>query len=109
MATGDLAAGGLKQPQQVPPTPGVRPKKPKGPIAKTIDFQGLPVHVDRPYGHVQNGMDAAGKEWKRIYHVDYGFIPSTQGGDADDLDVYMGLDKEAPDAHWILQKKANGD
>jgi hypothetical protein len=109
LGTGDLAAGGAKAPQQGNPTPFAQhPTKPRGLVAKTVDFQGLPVHVDRPYGHVQNGMDDRGNAWKRIYHVDYGFVPNTQGGDQEGLDVYLGLDHEAKDAHWILQKKADG-
>lgn len=117
LGTGDLAAGGgLKAPAQgtaspAPAAPALGPaphKKPKGVVVKTVDFQGLPVHVDRPYGHVQMGVDAKGQTWKRIYHVDYGFVPNTQGGDNEGLDVYLGLDTEAKDAHWVLQKKGDG-
>ena len=113
-ASGDLASGGAAAPQQgAPLVPGSisspkHPHKPRGTVVKTVDFQGLPVHVDRPYGHVQSGVDEKGAAWKRIYHVDYGFVPATQGGDGTDLDVYLGLDNEAKDAHWILQKKADG-
>jgi hypothetical protein len=111
--SGDLAGGGLAAPAQTPPVPGSisspkHPHKPRGTVVKTVDFRGLPVHIDRPLGHVQTGVDAKGKTWKRIYHVDYGFVPNTQGGDGTDLDVYLGLDKEAKDAHWVLQKKADG-
>lgn len=112
MGTGDLGNGGLLAPQQGPLIPGSispkKPHKPRGTVVKTVDFRGLPVHVDRPLGHVQTGVDEKGRAWKRIYHVDYGFVPNTQGGDGTDLDVYLGLDKEAKDAHWILQKKLDG-
>jgi hypothetical protein len=105
--TGDLAAGGLKAPQQASPTQHPR-KVPHSEVVKTVDFQGIPVHIDRPRGYTQTGVDPNGKTWKRIYHVDYGFVPQTQGGDQEGVDVFLGLDNEATDAHWVLQKKADG-
>jgi hypothetical protein len=108
MSSGDLAAGGLKAPAQGLPAAPPKLKKPHGTVLKTVDFQGLPVHVDRPRGFVQSGMDEKGQAWKRIYHVDYGYVPNTAGGDGESVDVYLGLDNEAKDAHWILQKKLDG-
>lgn len=112
MSGGDLAAGGLKAPEQANPVipGGIGSKKPKhhDAVAKVVDYQGIPVHVDRPRGHVQTGTDDAGATWKRYYHVDYGFVPNTQGGDQEGVDVFLGLDPEAKDAHWILQKKSDG-
>jgi hypothetical protein len=132
MGGGDLAAGGgLKAPEQGKPkkpehvtqsaeglvSPNAtdlsvdnlaQQPNPREGVVKVVDFQGIPVHVDRPRGFVQNGIDDSGDPWKRIYHVDYGFVPNTTGGDQDDLDVFLGLDQEAKEAHWILQKRADG-
>ena len=52
-------------------------------VAKTVDFQGIAVKVDRPQGHVQRGKDAQGNSWERTYKVDYGYITGTQGGDGE--------------------------
>lgn len=108
-----LTAPSLEQGGETPPPPAAplataAQAKPRGLTEKTIDFHGLPVSIDRPVGHVQNGIDARGKAWKRIYHVDYGYVPSTQGGDGEGIDVYTGLDKDVKSAHWILQKKLDG-
>ena len=81
-----------------------------------VDFRGLKVTVDRPRGTVQKGVGADGKEWVRAYHIDYGHIEGTRGGDEHDpargkdgqLDVYLGAYKDADEVHWILQKKEDG-
>ena len=72
------------------------------------DFQGIPVHIDRPKGFVQKGPDGKGGEWQRRYKFDYGFIPKTSGGDGDGLDVFIGPDKKAPEAYWAVQTKHDG-
>lgn len=114
MASADLEAGGLKAPEQ-PKRPLWEPEKkaeaPAAPAAPTPArrvFAGIPVVVDRPKGYVQEGKAADGTPWRRVYHVDYGHIPDTKGGDGDGLDVFVGGDETAKDAHWILQRKADG-
>lgn len=71
-------------------------------------FTGLKVKVDRPKGFVQEGKDSEGKPWKRVYKVDYGYFPKTEGGDGEDLDVFLGPDEKAPTGYLIYQKKADG-
>jgi Putative phage serine protease XkdF/Inorganic Pyrophosphatase len=100
---GALAApssAGAEAPEQMDPAART--------AAKAIDFQGLQVFIDRPAGYVQRGMDPEGEDWSRVYHVDYGYLPSTAGGDGDELDVFMGLDASATEAFWIVQKKPDG-
>lgn len=80
----------------------------KGRFAKTVDFQGIRVRIDRPAGHVQSGKDAEGNAWSRTYHVDYGYIPRTRGGDGDGLDVYLGAETKSPVAYWVQQLKQDG-
>jgi hypothetical protein len=75
---------------------------------KTTNFQGLPITVDRPKGFVQEGKDADGKPWKRVYKMDYGFIPKTEGGDGEDLDVFLGPNPSAKETFWVLQHKDDG-
>jgi hypothetical protein len=71
-------------------------------------FAGIPVAIDRPKGFVQEGKTTDGVAWRRVYHVDYGHIPDTLGGDGEGLDVFVGGDETAKEAHWILQRKADG-
>lgn len=88
-------------------TPAPPPPPPvAGPPHK--EFRGIPVVVDRPRGHVMTGTDSAGQPWRRVYHVDYGYVPGTKGGDGEGLDVFIGGDESAAEAHWILQRKADG-
>lgn len=76
---------------------------------KTVTFEGMKVRLDRPKGFVQEGKDKDGKPWRRVYKYDYGFIPKTQGGDGDGLDVFLGPDENgAEDAHWVIQRKDDG-
>ncbi len=91
-ADGDVAAGG----GQLAPERG------------KVLWRGIPVVVDRPRGYVQQGVDSTGAAWRRVYHVDYGYIEGTKGGDGEGLDVFLGGDEAAPDAHWILQRKLDG-
>ncbi len=67
--------------------------------------QGIPVHIDRPMGFVQTGMDPTGAAWSRTYLVDYGFIPRTAGGDGEGLDVFLGPVPLAPNVYWVKQTK----
>jgi len=84
--------------------------KPTSPdtVKKIVDFQGLKIKVDRPKGFVMFGKDAKGKDWRRSYKYDYGFIPKTLGGDGDGLDVFIGPNKKAKSTFWAVQKKDDG-
>lgn len=73
-----------------------------------IEFQGIPITIDRPKGYVQSGRDEKGEKWSREYKLDYGYIPRTKGGDGDGLDVFMGPNAKAPTVFWATQKKADG-
>lgn len=76
--------------------------------AKLTHFAGLRVRIDRPKGYVQKGKDKEGEPWERVYKVDYGFLPGTQGGDGDGLDVFLGPDEKADPAYLVYQKKDDG-
>lgn len=95
LAPSDLAAGGALAPQQN--------------LTRTT-FAGLPIVIDRPKGYVQTKTDAAGEVlWSREYKVPYGYIPSTLGGDAEELDVFLGPDPTAPSAFWVVQNDDAGE
>lgn len=80
----------------------------KAETMKVRHYQGIPVMIDRPEGFVQQGRDRDGKAWTREYKTDYGYIPGTQGGDGDGLDVFLGPDPSAPTAFWIEQTGDGG-
>lgn len=80
----------------------------KADALKVTDFQGIPVHIDRPIGFVQTGKDAQGNDWSRTYQNDYGFIPKTMGGDGMELDVFLGPNPDSKRAFWVTQKTGDG-
>jgi hypothetical protein len=77
-------------------------------VKKKIEYQGIPIHLDRPKGLIMTGKNDQGEDWVREYHYDYGFFPGTLGGDGDGVDVFVGPDKEAPEAYWAIQLKKDG-
>ncbi len=78
-------------------------------VKKTLVVQGMKVRIDRPKGFVMEGKDHDGKPWRREYKVDYGFLPKTNGGDGEGVDVFVGPDTSADEAFWVIQKKHDGD
>lgn len=72
------------------------------------EYQGIPVHVDRPKGLVMSGKTDKGIAWQRRYKYHYGFIPKTKGGDGEGVDVFLGPNKKAPEAFWAVQTKHDG-
>lgn len=81
--------------------------KARAPLQKA-DYQGIGIRIDRPKGYVQRGTDDTGASWERTYKTDYGYITHTEGGDAEELDVYLGPNPSSQLAHWIVQRKADG-
>lgn len=72
------------------------------------DYQGIPVHVDRPKGFSMSGVTDKGEAWTREYKYDYGFIPKTKGGDGDGIDVFVGDSPDAAETYWAVQTKPDG-
>ena len=77
-------------------------------VKKTVVFQGLTIRIDRPKGFIMRGTDKNGTAWERRYKYDYGYLPRTQGGDGDGLDVFIGPEKKATETYWALQRKDDG-
>lgn len=100
-----FSIGGTALRMREPAPVGKADGNPK-PFKKT--YQGIGITVDRPKGFVQKGTAPDGAEWTRTYLTDYGFIPKTEGGDGEDLDVFLGPEEEAPYAYWVMQKKFDG-
>lgn len=103
---GELAAAPVAL--DTPPAPRAlaRAVQP-APFATT--YQGIEVYVDRPRGYVQTGETASGQAWERVYFCDYGYLPGTQGGDLEPLDVFLGPVEDAETAYLITQVTAAGE
>lgn len=72
-------------------------------VQKKIEFQGIEIHIDRPKGFEQKFKDGN----VRKYLTDYGFFPGTKARDGEDLDVYVGDDKNASFA-YVIKQMING-
>ena len=82
----------------------------KGGEVTPAEYQGISLLIDRPKGFVQHGVSAEGLPWTREYQCDYGYIPDTQGGDDEPLDVFLGEeDLTSVVAYLIVQVNDKGD
>lgn len=77
-------------------------------VKKRVKWHGIQLLVDRPKGFTMEGTDSSGNKWTRTYQVDYGYIPKTDGGDGEGLDVFIGPDTSADTVWWVTQKKDDG-
>lgn len=104
VATADLGPG-MTPPQVAEPKQPAAKADPADELPpKLVDFGGIPVLVDRPRGFVQRKLGPDGALlWERTYHVDYGYLAGTDGGDGEGLDVFLGPDPAAPIAWWVVQ------
>ena len=68
------------------------------------DFQGLPIAIENRKGSVRKGKDSDGNEWRTKMKLPYGYIKGTKGADGEEVDTYVGPDKEAPDAYVVHQR-----
>lgn len=72
------------------------------------EVQGIPVAIENRKGSVRKGTDSDGNEWRTKMKHPYGYIKGTKGVDGDEVDCYVGPDKEAPAAFVVHQHKDDG-
>jgi superfamily II DNA or RNA helicase len=72
------------------------------------EVQGIPVAIENRKGSVRTGTDSDGNEWRTKMKVPYGYIKGTKGADGDEVDAFVGPDKEAPNAFVVHQHKDSG-
>ena len=70
-----------------------------------IDFQGLDIRVENPTGTLRSGISPSGQPWETSMEADYGYIAGTEGKDGEDVDVFVGPDKDAQSAYIITIMK----
>jgi len=72
------------------------------------EVQGIPIAIENRKGSVRSGTTEDGHEWRTKMKFPYGYIKGTKGADGDPVDVYVGPDKDAPDAYVVHQHKVDG-
>ena len=70
-----------------------------------INFQGLDIRVQNPSGTLRSGISPSGQPWETSMEADYGYIAGTEGKDGEDVDVFVGPDKDAQSAYIITIMK----
>jgi superfamily II DNA or RNA helicase len=68
------------------------------------EVQGIPVAIENRKGSVRKGKDPDGNEWRTKMQNPYGYIKGTKGADGEEVDAYVGPDKEAPKAFVVHQR-----
>lgn len=70
--------------------------------------QGIPIAIENRKGSVRKGVDKDGHEWRTKMKNPYGYIEGTKAKDGEEVDVYVGPDKDAPNAFIVHQHKDDG-
>jgi len=65
---------------------------------------GLRIAIENRKGSVRKGKDGDGNEWRTKMKAPYGYIVGTKGADGEEVDAYVGPDKDAPKAHVVHQR-----
>ena len=73
-----------------------------------MTFQGLPIAVENRKGDVRKGVDKDGKPWRTVMKAPYGFVKGTKGADGEEVDCYVGPEKDAPHAFVVHQRQHDG-
>lgn len=77
--------------------------------ARIFDLHGLPIHIETAKGEIRRGGKGLHK-WQTAMPADYGFIaglPSAEGF-LEELDCYVGSDRESQDVLVINQQFVDG-
>ena len=64
---------------------------------------GMDISIENKKGSYRSGTDKDGHKWRTYMNYDYGYIRGTEGVDSDQVDVYIGPDKEAQKVYIIHQ------
>lgn len=83
-------------------------KEANDPIKKKIKVQGVPICLEWLKGETREYKKGGVVKYKRLMEADYGYIPGTVDSDGEELDVYVGPDREARNAYVIRQMKRTG-
>ena len=69
-----------------------------------ISIQGIRISIETLGGTVRKGIDTDGETWSVTMPEDYGYIKGTVGADGDQVDCYVGENKDS-DTVWIINQK----
>lgn len=73
-------------------------------LDKRTRFQGLPLSIENDVGGVRKGVSPDGVAWETKMKAQYGYIRGTMGVDGDEIDVFIGPNKESAKVYIVHQK-----
>lgn len=68
-----------------------------------LTFQGLRLAIENIKGSRRKGIDKGGNRWSVKMPADYGYVKSHEGRDGDDVDVYIGPNRDSFMAYVVNQ------
>jgi len=74
-----------------------------------MTFQGIKISVENPKGSVRKGEDDRGDSFKTKMFYPYGFIQNTEGVDGDEIDVFVGPDKDSSFVFIVHARNTKGE
>lgn len=83
-------------------------KNANDPVKKKIKVQGVPICLEWLKGETRQYKKDGVVKYQRLMEADYGYIPGTVDSDGEELDTYVGPDREARNAYVIRQLKKTG-
>lgn len=60
-----------------------------------MTFHGIPISIENKKGTIREGINSDGKSWSNRMAADYGYIKRTLGKDGDQVDVFVGPNKNS--------------
>ena len=73
------------------------------PVEQIIKFQGLNIVVENKKGTTRSGIDPDGNAWEIEMKFPYGYVRRTEGVDGDEVDVYVGDNRESDKVFVVHQ------
>lgn len=70
---------------------------------KHVNFQGLPLAIETPKGHIREKVTNGKVDWRVKMPVDYGYVKGTKDNDGDATDVFLGPHKNS-DKVWVIDQ-----
>lgn len=83
---------------------GFEPATGKARVQRRMEYQGLPISIEREVGDVREWTDRNGNSGATVMRYPYGFVRGTKGEDDEQVDVYVGPLEKAPAAYVVHQQ-----
>ncbi len=72
------------------------------------EIHGLSIAIENKPGSKRSGKNEDGSTWETTFKSPYGYIEGTLGADGEEIDAYVGPDKDSTQVFIVHQRKANG-